>query len=296
MPEKLRRARRLAAACAFLGLAVVGISAYMRLKAAGFGCDDWPACYGRVLQLSAPPHEPLIRLLHRVVATLALICALGLVWTCRGEAGLFRAGRAGKALVALMLVLAVVGPFSADPRLAVATLVNILGGILVVVLAWRARQGAGNDVAPVRAYGPAALATLLLAATMLAGALIASRYAALACPTLPGCDGPAGLVPWLEPVREALRPGDPSGVVLHLIHRYAALCGLAVLLVAAWQQGGRTVAVLAIALLEALVGALMVGSGFGLSWAVIHATGAAMLATAIAGMHERPRTEKSLRL
>lgn len=277
--------RRLALACASLGLAVVGISAYMRLKAAGLDCTDWPACYGRVLQLAAPAHDPLVRLMHRITATLALVCTLAIIWYCRGEAPLHRTARAAKALLLLMLVLAVVGPFSADPSLTLATLVNILGGILVVVLAWRVRQLTWAGDGPARRDRLFEAGAMLLAVTMLAGALIASRYAALACPTFPGCDGTggiAGLGHWLAPVREALRPGDPAGVVLHLFHRLAALAGIVVLLAAAWRRGGMAVTVLVAAILEALVGALMVGSGFGLSWAVSHAVGAALLATAVA--------------
>lgn len=297
MPDQVGRARWLALACTVLGVAVVGISAYMRLKAAGLGCADWPDCYGRVLQQSAPAHDPLVRLLHRVVATLALVSALALAWTCRGEVRLARTERIARALVVLMLVLAVVGPFSADPTLAAATLVNILGGILVVVLAWRARWATlADDETPLRRDWLLAAGMALFVAAMVAGAMIASRYAVLACPTLPACDGTAawpGLGPWLAPVREALRPGDPAGVVLHLFHRYAALLGIAALLAVAWRRGGTGMLLLAVALVEALLGALMIGSGFGLPWAVSHALGAALLAMVMAVILARSRGSKA---
>ena len=76
---------------------------------------------------------------------------------------------------------------------------------------------------------------------MALGALIGVRYAATACPSLPGCNG----VSWpaapgwsaLDPftgIVAAARLGDDGGVALHLLHRYCALaCPPAILVTAA---------------------------------------------------------------
>ena len=68
-----RRVRALALLTCLLSLMVVGVSAYLRLSGAGLGCSDWPGCYGRIL--AGVPHAPWegARLVHRIVATLALL-------------------------------------------------------------------------------------------------------------------------------------------------------------------------------------------------------------------------------
>ena len=45
----LRRIRSLALVRTAVAVIVVLVSAMMRLKAAGLGCADWPACYGQLL-------------------------------------------------------------------------------------------------------------------------------------------------------------------------------------------------------------------------------------------------------
>jgi heme A synthase len=65
---------------------------------------------------------------------------------------------------------------------------------------------------------------------MALGALIGARYAATACPFLPGCidaswPAPAGwsaLNPFTR-VAAAASMGDDGGVALHLLHRYCAV-------------------------------------------------------------------------
>lgn len=39
-------------------LALVSVSAYLRLDNSGIGCADWPACYGRI-GARKPKHGPL---------------------------------------------------------------------------------------------------------------------------------------------------------------------------------------------------------------------------------------------
>lgn len=297
---RLRLARRLALACAVGAVLVVGVSAFMRLGAAGLGCADWPGCYGKVLQYSAVPHDPWLRGLHRVVASATLLLAIALGWLCRGSSGPAPLRRRVNMLVGLMLVLALVGPASANPANAMATFINILGGIGVVVLAWKAFLATWQ--APRHHHHPLlSLGRGLLALTLCMGALIAARYAALACAGLPFCGEvawPAGDGLYLfSPVTAVVPPGDSGGVAAHLMHRYAA-CGVVLVLgLALWRTpegpARRGIAVaFALACGVVALGGMMLFSGFALPWAVAHALGAALLAAALATAGVAPRRSK----
>lgn len=89
-------------------------------------------------------------------------------------------------------------------------------------------------------------------------------------------------------------PGDPAGINLHLLHRYAAVATLLLLGTAGWQalSGGaehrRRAAALLLFLLAATaaLGILTVLAGFSLWLAVAHgACAAALLATLASLLH-----------
>ena len=297
-PLRLRRLRWLALFVCILSCLVVTISAYLRLSGAGLGCADWPACYGRIL--TGVPSAPWqgARMAHRIVATLMLLAGMLLVWRCWRPQPLRQAGRYATLLLALMLLLSAVGAFSANPRLAVVNLINLLGGLGLVTLSWRVVM-ALKSARPVAQRGTARLtdlAGLSLTLTVLLGGLIGARYAAPACGTLPDCQGiwwpEAGwsaLLPFVTLTGPA-GPGDAGGVTLHALHRYAAVLSTALLAVAAlrlraapWARNA-ALAALALLLLEGVIGVLTVASGFSLWLAVAHNLGAALLLAAVASL------------
>lgn len=294
-----RSVRALALATCLLSLMVVGASAYLRLSGAGLGCADWPACYGRVL--AGVPHAPWegVRLVHRLVATLALLTGFLLAWRCWRPQPLQPAARYATLLLGLMLFLSVVGVWSADPRMAIVNFINLVGGLGLVSFSWRVaitseparwvERGRGGSVCRI------ALASLTL--TVLLGGLIGARYAAPACATLPACDGlwwPAvqgwsALNPFAT-LRGPAAPGEAGGVALHLLHRYAATLAAILLAVVALRlrkvPRARIAAlwVLTLLVLEAAVGVLTVAAGFPLWLAVAHNVGAALLLAAAASL------------
>ncbi len=297
-----RRLRRLARATFTLAVLVVAASAYLRLSAAGLGCTDWPACYGRVLggatYASHAPWEG-ARLVHRLVATLALLAGILLCWRAWRPWPLQPAARYAGLLLLLMLFLSVVGVWSADPRQALVNFINLVGGLGLVSFSWRVAITAVPSPAPA-AVGPLyRVGFAALTATVLLGALIGARYAATACAGLPDCQGawwPAGGWSALHPFVTLAGPagaGDVGGVALHLLHRYFAV--LAALLLAAlarraWprpEARPAAIAVLALLGLEAALGVLTVASGFGLGLAVAHNVGAALLLAAAASLMRR---------
>lgn len=293
-----RRVRALALLTCLLSLMVVGVSAYLRLSGAGLGCSDWPGCYGRIL--AGVPHAPWegARLVHRIVATLALLAGILLVWCCWRPQPLQPAARYATLLLALMLLLSVVGVWSSDPRMAAVNFINLIGGLGLVTFSWRvAITSEPSRLMDRGTGGPlcrAALATLTL--TVLLGGLIGARYAAPACGTLPDCQGawwPAAgwfaLNPFVALAGPA-GPGETGGVALHLLHRYAAALAAVLLAIVALRlrkvprARNAALKVLTLLLLEGLVGVLTVASGFNLWLAVAHNVGAALLLAAAASL------------
>ena len=296
---RTRRIRALALITFSLSLLVVAASSALRLYGAGLGCVDWPACYGQVLHGAPPAPWAAARLLHRVVATLALLAGMLLAWRCWRPQPLQPAARYATLLLALMLLLSLVGVWSADQRNAAVNLVNLMGGLGLVSFSWRVAINAepGRWVEQGRGGPVCRIALGVLTLTVLAGGLIGARYAAAACGSLPACAGewlppPQGLAA-LDPfvvLRGPAGPGEPGGVALHLLHRHAAALSMLLFLVVAARlrrapQARRAVlAVLTFLALEAALGALTVASGHALWLAVAHNVGAALLLAAAASL------------
>ena len=296
---RLRKIRNLALLLTALSFLILLVSAYIRLNGAGLGCSPWPQCYGQLLVDGPFRHSDAARILHRVVASSALLLGFVLVWQCQRPQPIEPPARYATALLALMILLTFVGIWSADPHRAWAAFINILGGAGLVLLSWRTALAAGTQQAPAPHRRPAALLHAglgTLALTMALGALIGARYAATACPFLPGCidaswPAPAGwsaLNPFTR-VAVAASMGDDGGVALHLLHRYCAVATLLLLgfggLRALAQPATRQSAavLLALLLVQFALGVLTVLSGLSLHLAIAHSVCAAALLAA--GMH-----------
>ena len=142
-------------------------------------------------------------------------------------------------LLMLMLLLAILGPWSSDPRLPLVGFLNIMGGLLLVNLSWRVVLS--TDTTPESENAGRAgillrLGVASLCLTVMLGAWMGASYAAVACSTLPDCNGVwwpsakgwAALNPWIR-LTAAPLPGDAGGVALHLLHRYLALAAVLLL-------------------------------------------------------------------
>lgn len=246
--SRLRQLRILGLLLALLSLAVVGVSAYLRLAGAGLGCADWPACYGRLIAEGAYAPPASGRLAHRIVATSALLLALLACWRVLRPRALWPVARPALALLGLMLVLSVVGIWSRDPTRVLVNFVNIAGGLALAPLAWQiALAGEARSRSRVLDAG-----TLALVATVLLGAWIGASFAGV--------------------------PVNDGDAVLHIAHRLFAVLAVLLLGIAAVRR--RAVALLLLLGLEAALGLLTLASGYSLWLAVGHNVGAAALLAA----------------
>jgi heme A synthase len=290
---RLKRIKIIAIVLTALSLVILLASAYIRLGGAGLGCGQWPDCYGEILAGTQRLQTDGARILHRSAASLALVVGFVLAWQSQRPQPIEPPARYGAMLLVLMILLTFVGLFSSDPHRAWAGFINILGGAGLVLLSWRTVLAAGAaPAAPAGRKGTGMLhaGLALLALTIALGALIGARYAAIACPTLPGCSdqywpaaaGWGALNPFVT-IAGVAPLGDAGGVALHLLHRYCALATLLLLGVAGLralaQPAARASAavMLVLLLVQVSLGILTVASGFSLGLAMAHSLCATVL-------------------
>lgn len=299
---RLSRIRSLALVLTALSFLVLFVSAYIRLSGAGLDCAGWPGCYGEVLAGGPHPHTGVVRILHRLAATMALLLGFYTAWHCLHPTPLQPVARYATALLALMIALTFVGVWSSDPHRIWASFFNMLGGLGLVSLSWRTVLA--TESRPLTTPGAASGFILraglaLLAVSIALGALIGARYAAISCTSAPSCagvwwpaaEGWAALNPFAA-VAVATLPGDAGGVTLHLLHRYCALLALIVMGLVAVQALAKAATrrsgtlLLVLLLIEFVLGSLTVLSGFSLWLAIGHSVcAAALLAVGIHLLH-----------
>lgn len=189
-PRHGRTLRSLAWACVLLMLLVTSVSAWLRLAQPRAPCADWPECRstqsaepGRVAPtwLGATPVLDTVRKVHRLAATLALLVALGLVVISLRQRPRRHAGHA-LALLALALGLALLGIVTPGSRAPAVLLGNMLGGLLMLAVAWQlTRRLAGEDAGGPTHHAPDnhAVDHRMLGRWALLGALLWAAQAAL---------------------------------------------------------------------------------------------------------------------
>ncbi len=235
--QRLQLLRRLAGLCAVMVLAVTSLSAYLRLDKAGFGCADWPQCYGQSLRqlqqgvaVSAEVQTATAaaRLTHRVAAGTALLLVLLMVTVCFGRPVLRAEGAMALALLALALFLAVLGRWSSAARVPAVTLGNLLGGFAMLALCSRlavAGLALDGSVRTLRLRGWVLVAACLLLAQLALGGVVSASFAGLSCGAWADCIQAARTIgwdtlnPWREPVLAALPPVNTDGALAHAPHR-----------------------------------------------------------------------------
>jgi heme A synthase len=117
-------------------------------------------------------------MIHRIVATSALLLAIYACWRSMKPARLPGVARQAFMLLGLMLLLSMVGIWSSDPRRLLVNFVNLLGGLVLVSMAWRLVQATAHDAGAHEASRPAPLLTMgmaMLGAAVVFGGVLGAR-------------------------------------------------------------------------------------------------------------------------
>ena len=262
-----------------LTVCLIVLGALVRAHSAGLSCPDWPLCFGQLVP------EMNLRVAfeysHRVLAGsvssgFAALCALA--WRRGAGPAARRCMLAGALLLGTQILL---GAFTVWHLLASWTVTAHLltGNAFALTLLWTAGALDERERPPAT---PSARRWLLPAAALLflqlaLGGLVSSRYAGLACPEWPTCNGGEWFPSWRGPVG------------LHLLHRGNGYLLLATLLGAAVAlrgdpRVGRGVRLAAgLALAQVAVGVLNVRLGIPVELTALHSLLAASLVLTIGG-------------
>lgn len=280
-----------------LSLAVVVLSAYLRISAAGLGCVDWPACYARLSAVQEGATGP-ARAMHRATASTVGLIALGYLLVALRRR---RDRAAATALVALTALLAVVGLHTPSPLEPWVTLINVAGGMALLAVygwlwlrpeavttrGWSARRlAAAAGVAVV--YGQIAL-----------GAWASAHFAEPACPGLP-CprETPtASIADAFDPARRLTATAgrvtvDDASVLVQRAHRLGAFLTFLYICMLVLYAPARTgasrragLAVLALLLAQVALGVGASLSNYPMWAAVAHNALAAVLLLAVVRLY-----------
>ena len=301
----------------FLTFDLIVFGAYVRLSDSGLGCPDWPGCYSQLTPTQAlsdiRAEEALrpdgavthfkawVEMIHRYVATaLGILCIGLLVWAVRWREQL----NIGYKLAAFTLFwICLQGAFGAwTVTLKLMPIIvtgHLFGGLVLLgLLGWqhvRVRQVL-NPVATVASNIRLTWVWLLLTVVtvqVLLGGWVSTNYAALACDTVPLCQGrwlpemdfAHGFSLWRD--LGATKAGAwlpfPALVAIHWVHRTFAVILLAVAvwvllkLKAAPALKSYRRGIMAVLTLQIVTGLANVVLNYPLLAAVLHTAGAAAL-------------------
>lgn len=296
--DKRARARALIRWAALAGVVLVLLvttsSAYLRLRTAGLGCEEWPACYGPGYSERVQV-QPAARLVHRLSATAAGACviaiiALALVDPRRMRRELLLAF----ALLGVTAFLAVLGRTGMSLRVPAVALGNVLGGFAMLIFFLRVAlmrpPGATGSTAS-HVAARVALAAVFVQVAL--GVLTSASWSGAACAGLDACASmPAG-ADWraFDPFRFAA-----ASPLVHMTHRVASVGVALAVTLFVWQLRPRDrlacnlLALLLVA--QIVVGMTLVARDLPLVAAVAHNVLAGALVLAIAfgqqRLHARP--------
>lgn len=304
---------RLAGVLVGLIIATNVLSAYLRLDEAGLGCTPWPDCYARLeangrgtesaLPAALAPHEQL-KQAHRLLAG-ALVLVVLVVLHQRARLGLQGSeATLPFALGTVMLGLAVVGPASYLKTIPAIATTNLLGGLLLLALAWRLLLASRRppQVAVANGVRRFVLVSLVAVAAQSAlGAWTSANFAGIACNGVFACVEPAaaasGLAAFnyfreleLDATGRVLM--GPEAWLIQYVHRLGAWLTTAVLALLAaglWREGLRAHAVIlgALLALQIGVGLAAAAAGMPLFLVLLHNLLAAGLVVALIDINYR---------
>ena len=317
--------RKLAITSLLLVIALVSLSAYLRLDHSGIGCADWPACYGMIgsasdveptvastfERLASEAEQPMswATPLHRLVASVLGLTVLAMTLLAFGHN---RERLLMTTVLGLTVFLAWLGIYSGGLHSPAVVMGNLGGGfVMLALLGWIVLRRPGRTVsAPrsVRVWTIGALCLLLLQIGL--GGLTSANFAASACPTLPACNGSLLPGPGLLTAFDLGRAHEigPTGMAIggaeraaiHQLHRLGAVVTTLIVVIAGVlalraRMGVTAVLVLVLVAAEFCIGIAAVIAELPIGIAVAHNWLAAMLLLALLRLLALCRNEQALR-
>jgi len=287
-------------------IALVSVSAYLRLDNSGIGCANWPECYGLIgvpaaevptvgstyERLAVEAQQPMswATPVHRLIASVLglLVLSMALVSVRQKRDRLL-----SLALLGLTVFLAWLGIYSGGLHSPAIVMGNLGGGFAMLgLLGWmvvrNSRSGTGYSM--LRRWVVAALALLCLQIAL--GGLTSANFAASACRTVPDCHGSwlpgSDLSTAFDLTRQheigptGLALGGPERADIHKLHRLVALLTLLVAVVAGVlalraKLGAAAILVIALVAAEFSVGVAAIMTDLPIGFAVAHNWLAAIL-------------------
>jgi cytochrome c oxidase assembly protein subunit 15 len=269
------------------------LSALIRHQEAGLGCADWPQCYGVVGTTITPATAAAAatyaltptattKRAHRVIATVLVVLVLAIVYQTRRQPPLPGVARyLPYLLVAVVLLLALIGPASYLKTLPAVAMLNLLGGMTLLALGywlWLAVRAVPRRYA----LGRLAWWTLAIFVVQLAlGGWTSANFAGVACTSLWHCPSPesTGDLRSFWFLRElALDDGsrvimDNGQRIIQGVHRIGALVSAVMVGVLAFslllRNGAAMRAIVLLGLLALQIGLGILGATQGLALSVV---------------------------
>jgi cytochrome c oxidase assembly protein subunit 15 len=250
----------------YTGLAIVVcvivLGSWTRLADAGLGCPDWPGCYGSLVvpqtveEIAAAqvlfPHSPVeshkgwMEMIHRYFASiLGLVILVLAVASWSQRKCLYYPFVLTQGLLAMVILQGAFGAWTVTlklwPQVVTAHLFGgfITASLLMVLLIKLRRMGrqvsalqlSNISYSGLRIWAP--LALILVVGQVFLGGWMSSNYAALACSSLPDCNGswwPAMDFSQGFNLSQAMGPNYLGGLMhaearqaIHVLHRYGAI-------------------------------------------------------------------------
>jgi len=299
--------RKLVVISLLLVIALVSVSAYLRLDNSGIGCADWPECYGKIgaAQVTEPTvgstyerlaieaQQPLswATPLHRLVASVLGLTVLAMALL---SLRLKRDRLLSFLVLAVTVFLAWLGIYSGGLHSPAVVMGNLGGGFtLLGLLGWMTFRDAkplSNAPLSTKNWVTAGLVWLML--QIMIGGLTSANFAASACQTLPDCHGsylPGGNLSEAFDISEKHEIG-PTGLAIggseradiHKLHRISALITAVTILIAGVSAlrvglGWNAILVIALVVTEFSVGIAAIATELPIAVATTHNALAAML-------------------
>jgi cytochrome c oxidase assembly protein subunit 15 len=272
-----------------LTFCLIVLGALVRANGAGLACPDWPLCFGNLI----PKIDTRVGFewSHRLLAGSVTAIFAFLSWSASRSSARSRYVTALLTIAAVLIATQIIlGALTVWLKLAPWTVTahlitgNLFASVtLLLALEFRAEKGTRDILAlgfNRRRLWITIVGGLLLIQLGLGG-LVSSRYAGMACPEWPTCNGGVWFPTWV------------GGVGLHLFHRltaYALIVCLGAAALSCRRDGrlrGATALAFALGILQGAVGIASVRNGIPVELTGLHtALAAALVLTVVFALQQ----------